>query len=126
MPAFSQTTSAMVVSRLAGPKSTASGTTSGSAGASARANELGRTATTVGPAVTCIVAITLPPKQGCVATKPPSASSRPVASTRQPAPRRAAQADATSRPSAEPENSTAAGCAACTAAAAASVNGPGR
>ena len=55
MPAFSQTTSATVARRLAGPKSTASGTTSGSAGASSRANELGRTATTVGPAVTCIV-----------------------------------------------------------------------
>ena len=126
MPAFSHTTSAMAVSKLPAPNWTGRGTISASAGASARANAPVRTATTAGPDVTCIRASTVPPKHGCVATRPPSAASRAVASTSRPASSRAAQAAATSRPSGEPAKSTAAGPAAWTAAAAASVNGPGR
>ena len=80
---------------------------------------------TAGLVVASFSTITLPPKQGWVTTKRPSWTSRPVMSTSRPAPRRAAQAAATSRPSGEPEQRTRAGSAAWIAAMAASMKRAG-
>ena len=111
-PAFSETTSITLAARPLAPNPTVRGTTSGSRTASSRANTFGRTVATAVLVVACFSTMMLPPKHGWVATKPPSRNSRPVMSTSSPAPRRAAQPEATSRPSGEPEQSTMAGSAA--------------